>query len=187
MAGATQRATEEDVVHAGRRRFLRGERIDVGSIATELGLGRATVFRWFGDRDHLTSRVMWSLFSDTLDGELARARGTGAQRLVDGLVGALVTVTTHERFAAWLARDPQRALTILTGRESALARGIDARLAELIATDCPEAVGPDVSAEDLAYALRRLAEAYCYADVLAGRPVDVERTRPLFHRLLEGS
>src|SRR3954462_4417883 len=31
--------------------YLRGGRVDVQAIAAELGLGRATVYRWFGSRE----------------------------------------------------------------------------------------------------------------------------------------
>ena len=39
------------VLAAAMHRYLRGERIDVQAIATELGLGRTTIYRWFGSRE----------------------------------------------------------------------------------------------------------------------------------------
>ena len=43
-------ASREDVLGAAMHRYLRGERIDVQAIASDLGLGRATIYRWFGSR-----------------------------------------------------------------------------------------------------------------------------------------
>jgi AcrR family transcriptional regulator len=31
--------------------YLHGRRIDVQAIAAQLGLGRATIYRWFGSRE----------------------------------------------------------------------------------------------------------------------------------------
>lgn len=179
--------TAADAVRAGRGRFLRGERLDMQGIAAEIGIARATIFRWFGDRDRFVGEVLWSLSSDTLEAELARPSDPGPERVIDALARTLEAIAAHSQFRRYLARDPQRAMVVLTGRDSAVANGFRGRLAELIATECPLAISPELPAEELAYSMVRLAEAYCYADVLAGRPVEVGRTRPLFRRLLEGS
>ena len=42
---------------AALHRYLRGRRIDVQAIAVELGLGRATIYRWFGSREELIGEV----------------------------------------------------------------------------------------------------------------------------------
>lgn len=186
IAERRSRVSEANVLAVGRRRFLTGERVDMNAVAGELGIGRATMYRWFGDRDRFTGRVLWSLASDTLDGALARHHQPGATRIVEALVETLETIMADRGFVIWMARDPQKALTILTGRDSLIAGGLRARLQELIERLCPEAAGPGLPAEELAYAMVRLGEAYCYADVIAGRPVEVARTRVLFHRLLEG-
>lgn len=182
----TSAVTEAEVIRAGRRRFLRGERIDMRSVAAEIGIGRATIFRWFGDRDRFVSEVLWSLASDTLEGELAKRRARGPSHVIDAIVCTLEAITDHEQFQRFLARDAQRAMVVLTGRDSAVSNGLRRRLAELIADECPRAVTAELPPDELAYSMVRLAEAYCYANILAGRPVEVQRTRALFHRLLEG-
>jgi hypothetical protein len=78
-------------------------------------------------------------------------------------------------------------MVVLTGRDSAVANGLRVRLTDLIAEECPTAITAELPADDLAYSMVRLAEAYCYATILAGRPVELERMRPLFHRLLEAA
>src|SRR5262245_25508423 len=59
--GARRQPLPEDVLHAARRRFLRGERVDMNDLAREVGIGRATLYRWVGSRDQLLGEVLWSL------------------------------------------------------------------------------------------------------------------------------
>jgi AcrR family transcriptional regulator len=56
--GRPAAASREDVIDAGLYRYLRGRRVDVQAIAGELGLGRATIYRWFGSRDQLLGEVI---------------------------------------------------------------------------------------------------------------------------------
>jgi len=185
IAGRSGEVTRADVIREGRRRFLRSERIDLVAIAEELGIARATLYRWLGDRDAVAGAVLLSLAKDTLDGAIARPRPAGAAGVVEAIVQTLCDISGHPAMRTYLAFDPQRAISILTGRGSIVAAGMAARFEELIGSECPEAAGADVSMDDLAYAVLRLGEAYCYSDVIAGRDVDVERARPLFLRLLE--
>jgi len=187
VAGRKGEVRRSDVVRVGRRQFLRHERIDVVAIAAELGVSRATVYRWFGDRERVVGHVLLSLASDTLDLALTRQRLAGAAGLSASLVAMLRDISGHPAFRAYLETDPQKAMIVLTGLDSVVAGGLRARLHALILDECPEAVGPELSAEEVAYSLVRLSEAYCYADVIAGRKVDVNRARPIFERILEAT
>jgi AcrR family transcriptional regulator len=177
--------TRADVIREARRRFLRSERIDLVAIAEELGIARATLYRWLGDRDAVVGHVLLSLAEDTLDAAIARPRPSGTPGVVEAVVQMLCDISGHPAMRIYLESDPQRAMSVLTGRGSVVATGMAARLERLIVSECPDAVGTDLAVDDLAYSLLRLAEAYCYSDVIAGRDVDVERARPLFLRLLE--
>src|SRR5689334_23457734 len=56
--GRPAAASRNDVLKLATRRYLHGERIDVQAIAAELGLGRATIYRWFGTREELIGEVL---------------------------------------------------------------------------------------------------------------------------------
>src|SRR5256885_1556822 len=56
--GRPASATREDVLALAMHRYLRGQRVDVQAIAGELGLGRTTIYRWFGSRDELLGEVL---------------------------------------------------------------------------------------------------------------------------------
>ena len=57
-SGRPANASREDVLALAMHRYLRGERIDVQAIAAQLGLGRTTIYRWFGSRDGLIGQVL---------------------------------------------------------------------------------------------------------------------------------
>jgi AcrR family transcriptional regulator len=59
--GRPAAASREDVLEAATNRYLRGHRVDVQAIAAELGLGRTTIYRWFGSREGLIGDVLVSV------------------------------------------------------------------------------------------------------------------------------
>ena len=81
--GRPATATREDVLRAARAQFAAGLRLDVTVIARELGLGRATIYRWFGSREHLLADAV----ATELEVLVARARREVTQR---GPVGLLL-------------------------------------------------------------------------------------------------
>src|ERR1700709_2558801 len=86
------RTERPDALHAfsvARRWFLDGRRVDVGELATELEISRATVFRWVGNRDQLLGEILWSMTEDVFNARSRAARGTGAERIAD-VVGEFV-------------------------------------------------------------------------------------------------
>src|SRR4051794_21198801 len=81
--GRPAAASRDDVLSTATARYLRGERIDVLSIASELGVGRTTIYRWFGTREELIGEVLPRVTKPLLDQARADALGRGADRLVD--------------------------------------------------------------------------------------------------------
>ena len=52
---------------AARRRFLAGTRLDMRSLATELGVSRPTLYRWTGAREQLLADVLFALSDDIFE------------------------------------------------------------------------------------------------------------------------
>src|SRR6476646_9378151 len=82
-AGAAARATPLDLFDLASRHWRGGRRIDVGALAGELGIGRATAFRWVGSRDLLMGEVLWAECDAQMRAAAAaqRGRGRGASRV----------------------------------------------------------------------------------------------------------
>src|SRR5918999_3721043 len=81
--GRPAAATREQVVEAALYRYLRGRRVDIRAIARELGLGRATIHRWFGTREALIGEVIVLAAQPVLEEARAGARGRGGPALLE--------------------------------------------------------------------------------------------------------
>jgi AcrR family transcriptional regulator len=166
-------------------RYLRGERIDVLAIAAELGLGRATIYRWFGSREGLIGEVLVRAAEPLLADARTAARGRGAAALLD----------TFDRFNRSLADAPalrrfveverDAALRIISSGAGAVQPRIVAMIAEVIADEVRAGrYEPAIEVDTLAYAIVKLAEAFLFSDAVAGMRGDVERLREVEAALL---
>src|SRR5215212_2562684 len=108
--GRPPAASREDVLEAALHRYLRSHRVDVQAIAAELGLGRTTVYRWFGSREELLGEVLFRAAEPLLDAARAEARGRGGRALLD----------TFDRFNRSLAAAPALRTFVEQERDTAL-------------------------------------------------------------------
>jgi AcrR family transcriptional regulator len=176
--GRRAAATREDVLALVMHRYLRGLRVDVQAIASELGVGRTTIYRWFGSRDELIGEVLVQAAVPVLDHARGAARGTGAEALLDTLDRfnrALADSTALRRF---VNREREAALRVITNSTG----NVHPRIVEMIRAVIADEVSagayqPPVDPGLLAYALVRLAEAFLYNDQGPGFRGDVERLR----------
>src|SRR6476620_10134628 len=80
--GRPPAASRDEVLDAALRRYVRGRRIDVQAIAAELGLGRTTIYRWFGSRDALIGEVVFRAAEPLIEAARAGAAGRGGPALL---------------------------------------------------------------------------------------------------------
>jgi AcrR family transcriptional regulator len=183
--GRPPAASREDVLAAAMHRYLRGRRVDVQAIAAELGLGRATIYRWFGSREELIGEVLAHAADPLLDAARAGARGRGARALLD----------TFDRFNRSLADAPALRRFVEQERDAALriitsgAGNVQPHIVQRIRAVIEEEVrrgryDPPVEPSTLAYAIVRLAEAFLFNDAAAGMRGDVDRLREVEAALL---
>ena len=174
-----------DAFLAARRRWLRGERIDMTALAQELGVNRVTLYRWVGSREQLLVEVVWSLAQRTLD-DLDRAIAPGArQRGVAILMGFLEATLAHPGMQRWLAEEGEPAMRLLTRHEPGFQPRLIAAVEDLLKREEAAGrleLGPD--RHEIAYALVRVIESYTYLDLITGERPEAGRARPIFARLL---
>jgi len=174
---------------AALRVILDCSRLDMRSLAVQLGIGRATLYRKVGSRDRLLGEVLWFMTRHEIAQALRQGSGlTGAERIVS-LVGAFMH-GAHGRAALrrLLDSEPEIALRILTSKHGPVQRGMIGVVRRLL--DQEEAIGSlrlNIDPDTLAYVIVRIGETFLYGDVIAGHPVDIDQATEVVARLLVGS
>jgi AcrR family transcriptional regulator len=183
--GRPAAATREEVLDAALWRYLRGRRVDIQAIAAELGLGRATVHRWFGTREALIGEVIVLAAMPILEASRAEAHGKGGRALLE----------TFDRFNRRLADAPalrqfveaerEPALRIITSRSGIVQPRMVAMITDLITDEVRTGdYEPPVEPAVLGYAIVRLAEAFLFNDAALGSRGDLDRLREVEAALL---
>src|SRR5438067_2297492 len=170
-------ATPAAAFRAARRTYLRGLRVDMQALAAELGVSRATLYRWTGPREQLLGDVLWSL-SDAIF-EQAKAdhpEHAGPERLLAIFrqhVGALVQAKPLHLF---LQQETGAALRILTSPDGGVQPRTVQRLAELYREEHDAgSFQPRADISTLAYAVVRVTEGFIYNDAIATVRPEVDR------------
>jgi AcrR family transcriptional regulator len=183
--GRPATATPAEVFDAVRRQYLSGTRVDLTVVARDLGLGRATIYRWFGSREHLLGRVI----ADELEAlvnrkrrEVRRRGGRGLLEVFDRINRSLAHSTALRRF---LEQERAGAMRLLTSGTGVVQPRAVACVTALISAEVVAGrYDPAAEAETLAYAIVRLAEAFLYNDAVTGIRGDHARLREVEAALL---
>jgi AcrR family transcriptional regulator len=186
-ADVTPRPSALDAFLRARKRFLACERIDMSSLAQELGVSRVTLYRWVGSRDRLLVEVIWSLASRTLENIDAEVTERGPERVVRIVTRFLEDVITNAGMRRWLAEEGESAMRLLTRHETGFQpRLIDAMQDLLEDETAAGRLDLPVDLREVAYVIVRLIESYTYLDLITGEEPDARRAEPILRLLLRG-
>lgn len=176
----------------GRRWWLDGKRLNLSALANELGIGRATLMRWVGNKELFLGEILWSLYKDVFDQAVENADRHPELQGVDYLVhiydeinGVLTNAEPLQRF---LQQDPEFALQVLTSGKS----GIQGRLIgvwkELFDRHIAAGtIAPQMDSYNLAYFIVRIGEGVVYSDLICGREPTLEPASKAFRLLLSSA
>lgn len=179
LAGANPRVGPLDVLREGRRRFVRGDRLDMGDLAADLGISRATLYRWIGDRERLLGEILWSFAERGLAESRAHADregGSGVDWIV-AFIGCNMRLTAaFEPIKRFVAREPDAALRVLTSRHGVQQR----RLIDALRAVLEEKAGAGqlqlrLDPGDLAYVIVRVSESFIWREFITGEEPDLDR------------
>jgi AcrR family transcriptional regulator len=156
-----------------RRLVLTGQRVDMKSLANELGVDRATLFRWVGNRDQLLVEILWSTAEPTWRHAVARAQGPNAARVVAVFDEFVRAVIGAEFFVVLMRREPERTLRLLTTKAGAFQQRLRACVEQLLIDEHDtHGLSLPLPAHELAYLLVRIAESFIYSDLIIGETPD---------------
>ena len=183
--GRPPAASREDVLAAAMKRYLRGRRIDVQAIAAELGVGRATIYRWYGSREGLIAEVLNTASDPLLADARAGARGRGGRALLDTFDRFNRGLVEARALRQFVEQERDAALRIICSGAGKVQPHIVAKITELIEAEVRTGTyEPPVDPSTLGYAIVRLAEAFLFNDAVAGMRGDVDRLREVEAALL---
>jgi len=179
---ATEPEVDPVIAHA-LRQFLRESRIDMGDLATKAGIGRATLYRRYGDRDRVLGEVLWVITQRAWARLWQASPQRGMARVIAVLDQAMRDTVASPALRALLERDPETALRVLTSQQGVVQHRLVSGLASLIRAERGDDTS-EIPLTKLTYAVVRLAESFCYSDVITGAPPDIDTATDIIRKLL---
>ena len=183
--GRPATASRDDVLALVTELYLEGRRVDITVVAARLGLGRATIYRWFGSREALLGEVVARQLEMLVARKRAEVRRGGAAGLLEVLDRVNRTLIRSRAVRRLLEQERDSAMRMLTS---------SAGIVEPRAVACVEALieqemaagdyEPPTDPATLAYALVHLRHAFLWNDATNGVRGDYERLRAVQAALL---
>ncbi|WP_019203314.1 QsdR family transcriptional regulator [Tsukamurella sp. 1534] len=189
MSHPDRSANQQALIRCAADWFREGRRVDLGQLAAAQGVGRATVYRWFGSREHVVGEAIWLGIAQAIERVQADEPVRDRAAFLRAFERLAHEVRSYPPLARFAADEPEFAMRVLqSGRSVVQARLIDWVDGWLHAIDVP----PDgdvrgVSRADLAYAIVRLAESFLWSDMLIGTPPQPGKATPVVELLLLGA
>ena len=183
--GRPPTASRAEVLAAVREQYLGGERVDLTVVASRLGLGRATIYRWFGSREGLLGLVIADELEALIERKRRQVRRRGTAGLLEVFDRINRSLSSSPALRRLLEQERASALRWLTSSSGLVQPRAVACVERLIAAEVSAArFQPPADPETLAYAIVRLAEAFIYNDAAIGIRGDHERLRAVQAALL---
>ncbi|MBA6421024.1 QsdR family transcriptional regulator [Pseudomonas neustonica] len=186
-----ERATPLSAFRMARSWWLEGRRLNLSLLAEELGIGRATLMRWVGNKDLLMGEILWSLYKRIYDEAIARADQTpdldGIDYLTQIYTDINIALINAKPMHDFLQAEPQWGLQLLTSRVS----GLHERLMETWRKMFEEQIKagkikPEMDAESLALYIVKIGEGAIYCDLICARKPDPTPAATAFRLLVNG-
>ncbi|WP_370585411.1 QsdR family transcriptional regulator [Nocardia sp. XZ_19_231] len=168
-------ASRDAVLDAAVEAFLAGKRVDANAIAAQLGLGRTSIYRWFGSRDGLVGAALARQLDRMVAYAERHSTATGGERLVEILDRAIHWLVEDGSLRTYFDQESTAALRVITRSDGVVHPAAVSIVEGLLERAEQQGYRPPIDRATLAYALVRLWEAFLYNDAVAGFQGDVER------------
>lgn len=174
-----------DLHSLARQWFIGAKRIELQKLAVELGISRATAYRWAGSAEQLVGQVLASLVDDTFKRIAQRTQSSGSERVLEVLERGMRYAQEFEPLQKFLARDAQQGLKIVASKHGPVQERTIANLQQLLEEEVAAGnLTLPVAADVMAYALTRIVESFLYADLITGATLDLDSASSILQLML---
>jgi len=168
-----------------RQVFLRGRRLDMVELARDLGVSRATLYRWVGSREQLLGEVLWSMTEAGLAQARASAKGKGAEWVLQIYRTMGDQIVDNEPLHHFIATEPELALRVMTSKVSPQQRRMTEAWRDiLLEAERDKGLKLRLDVDTLAYVLVRIAESFLWSDLITGEQLDLAKANDVARALL---
>jgi AcrR family transcriptional regulator len=174
-----------DLQRLARMWFIDARRIELQKLAVELGISRATAYRWAGSAEQLVGDVLADLVDETFVQIVKRTDLVGSDKILHVLDLGMRYAREFKPLRAFLSRNPQTGLKIVASKDGPVQRRTIANLENLLCQEI-DAGHMDLSVEPatMAYALTRITESFLYSDLIADAQPDMEGASQILRLML---
>jgi AcrR family transcriptional regulator len=178
-----------EVLHEARRRFISGQRLDMRELAADMGISRATLYRWVGDRERLLGEILWSLAERGLEQARshadATATGPGADWIARFNQSFMEMTAGFQPIRRFVEAEPDAALRVLTSNHGVQHQRLIAALRAVLEERAAAGyIKLRLNAADLAYVIIRVAESFVWREFITGEESDLARATEVIRVLL---
>jgi AcrR family transcriptional regulator len=175
-----------DLHSLARQWFIGARRIELQKLAIELGISRATAYRWAGSAEQLVAEVLASLVDDTYASITRKTTSIGCDRVLEVLNKGMRYAHAFQPLKKFLQHNAYQGLKILTSRHGPVQGRTIANLEQLLNEEIEAGhlyltVAPGV----MAYALTRIVESFLYADLITGDEPDIDNANKILELMLQ--
>ncbi|MFG2088967.1 MULTISPECIES: QsdR family transcriptional regulator [unclassified Spirillospora] len=169
---------------AASAHYLRGEPIDMSALAAELGVGRATLYRWVGSREQLLGAVLGEMTERTYRFAARGVGGAGPDRILMLLDRFMHAVVEAEPLKAFTEREPRLFIRLATMPGTIEDRATELLTKELQAEIDRGEMRVPLPTRTLAQAIVRLSDSFMYAHYLGGNRPEIDQALEVVELLL---
>ncbi len=185
MRRSWHRCSPVDLQRLARAWFVDARRIELAKLALELGISRATAYRWAGSTEQLIGDVLAGIVTETFERIRDASDERGTTLLLEVLEGTMRQAHAFEPLRRYLDAQPQTGLRLVASKHGPVqAQTIklvkDLIEAEIEAGEMQLTVPTDV----MAYALTRIVESFLYADLITGAKPDLNSAAKILEIML---
>ncbi len=132
-----RRPEPQDALDLAQATFLSGVRVEMGTIAAQLGISQPTLYRWFGTREQLLDRVFERVTDEFVAVAIAEAEGDGDERVLDFVRQLMTATAAFAPALSFIEREPQLALRLVLAEAGAVHRSLTRALRAVIGETRP--------------------------------------------------